>query len=180
MATSPNSGNWTRAFRSALETWFAWASTGIDGDRDFQAESARPAVDAVLDEVGALDLAEASLGELSGGERQRMLVAQALLANPRLLLLDEPLASLDLAREAEIVALVARLRRTRRAAVLLVTHDVNPMLGEIDGVLYMANGRCAKGPTSEVIASATLSDIYGSPVEVVQALGKLFVVGAPI
>ena len=156
---------------------------GLDGHRwgpGLPSRKREAAVDAVLDEVGALDLAEASLGELSGGERQRMLVAQALLTNPRLLLLDEPLASLDLAREAEIVALVATLRRTRKVAVLLVTHDVNPMLGEIDGVLYMAKGRCVKGSTSEVIASATLSEIYGSPVEVVQAMGKLFVVGAPI
>ena len=138
------------------------------------------AVDEVLDEVGALDLAEASLGELSGGEQQRVLVAQALLTDPRLLLLDEPLASLDLAREAEIVALVAQLRRTRKTAVLLVTHDVNPMLSDIDGVLFMANGRCAKGPTDEVVTSAALSELYGSPVEVVGALGKLFVVGAPV
>jgi zinc/manganese transport system ATP-binding protein len=156
---------------------------GLDGHRwgpGLPSRKREAAIDEVLEEVGALDLAEASLGELSGGERQRVLVAQALLTNPRLLLLDEPLASLDLAREAEIVGLVARLRRTRKTAVLLVTHDVNPMLSEIDGVLFMANGRCAKGPTAEVVTSAALSGLYGSPVEVVEALGKLFVVGAPI
>jgi zinc/manganese transport system ATP-binding protein len=156
---------------------------GLDGHRwgpGLPSKKREAAVDEVLDEVGALELADASLAELSGGERQRVLVAQALLTDPRLLLLDEPLASLDLTREAEIVALVSRLRETRNAAVLLVTHDVNPMLGEIDGVLFMANGRCAKGPTAEVVTSAALSELYGSPVEVVRALGKLFVVGAPV
>jgi len=156
---------------------------GLDGHRwgpGLPSKKREAVIDEVLEEVGALDLAEASLGELSGGEQQRVLIAQALLTHPRLLLLDEPLASLDLAREAEIVDLVARLRETRKTAVLLVTHDVNPMLGEIDGVLFMANGRCAKGPTAEVITSAALSELYGSPVEVVGALGKLFVVGAPV
>ena len=156
---------------------------GLDGHRwgpGLPSKRREAAIDEVLDEVGALDLADASLAELSGGEQQRVLVAQALLTDPRLLLLDEPLASLDLTREAEIVALVSRLRDTRKAAVLLVTHDVNPMLSEIDGVLFMANGRCAKGPTAEVVTSAALSELYGSPVEVVRALGKLFVVGAPL
>jgi zinc/manganese transport system ATP-binding protein len=156
---------------------------GLDGHRwgpGLPNRKREAAVDKVMDEVGALDLAEASLGELSGGERQRVLVAQALLSNPRLLLLDEPFASLDLAREAELVGLVTRLCRTRKVAILLVTHDVNPMLSEIDGVLFMANGRCAKGPSSEVITGAALSELYGSRVEVVEALGKLFVVGAPI
>ena len=156
---------------------------GLDGHRwgpGLPSKKRDAAIDRVLDEVGARGLAEHSLSELSGGEQQRVLVAQALLTNPRLLLLDEPLASLDLAREAEIVALVSRLRSARKTAVLLVTHDVNPMLAEIDGVLFMANGRCAKGPVAEVVTSASLSELYGSPVEVVRALGKLFVVGAPL
>ena len=156
---------------------------GLDGHKwgpGLPSKKREAVIDEVLEEVGALDLAEASLGELSGGEQQRVLIAQALLTRPRLLLLDEPLASLDLAREAEIVGLVSRLRETRKTAVLLVTHDVNPMLGEIDGVLFMANGRCAKGPTAQVITSTALSELYGSPIEVVGALGKLFVVGAPI
>jgi len=115
---------------------------------------------------------------LSGGEQQRLLIAQALLTNPRLLLLDEPLANLDISHEQEIVELVAQLCRARHVAVMLVTHDINPLLPVVDRVLYMANGHSTIGAPDEVITSAKLSQLYGSPVEVVQALGRIFVVGA--
>ncbi len=135
-------------------------------------------IDGVLNEVGALNLANVPVGQLSGGEQQRLLIAQALLTNPRLLLLDEPLANLDISREGEIVSLVARVCRERNVAVMLVTHDINPLLPVIDRVLYIANGQCAIGTPDEVVTSQTLSRLYGSPVEVVQALNRLFVVGA--
>ena len=135
-------------------------------------------IDEVLNEVGALNLANVPVGQLSGGEQQRLLIAQALLTNPRLLLLDEPLANLDISREGEIVSLVARVCRERNVAVMLVTHDINPLLPVIDRVLYIANGQCAIGTPDEVVTSQTLSRLYGSPVEVVQALNRLFVVGA--
>ena len=137
-------------------------------------------IDKVLREVDALDLANAPVGQLSGGEQQRLLIAQALLSNPRLLLLDEPLANLDISREGEIVSLIARVCHERNVAVMLVTHDINPLLPVIDRVLYMANGRSAIGRADEVITSQALSQLYGSPVEVVQALNRLFVVGAEI
>lgn len=120
------------------------------------------------------------MAELSGGERQRLLIAQALLSDPRLLLLDEPLASLDLGREQEIVALIRRICRSRSVAVLLVTHDVNPLLADLDRVLYLANGRSAIGRPENVITRETLSDLYGTPVEVVKTGGRVFVVGARI
>jgi zinc/manganese transport system ATP-binding protein len=135
-------------------------------------------IDKVLREVNALDLANAPIGQLSGGEQQRLLIAQALLTNPRLLLLDEPLANLDISREGEIVSLIAKVCHERNVAVMLVTHDVNPLLPEVDRVLYMANGHSAIGRADEVVTSQTLSQLYGSPVEVVQALDRLFVVGA--
>ena len=135
-------------------------------------------VDAVLREVDALDFANAPVGQLSGGEQQRLLIAQALLTNPRLLLLDEPLANLDISREGEIVALITKVCRDRNVAVMLVTHDINPLLSAVDRVLYMANGHSALGTPDEVVTSQTLSQLYGSPVEVVQALDRLFVVGA--
>jgi len=155
---------------------------GLDGHLwgpGLPSKKRRAIVDEALDEVGALSLAEASISELSGGERQRVLVAQALLTNPRLLLLDEPLASLDLVRGSEIVNLVARLCRLRGVSVFFVTHDINPLLSVMDGVIYMANGRCAKGPTKEVITSESLSALYGSPVEVIESRGKFFVAGVP-
>ena len=135
-------------------------------------------IDAVLREVDALDFANAPVGQLSGGEQQRLLIAQALLTNPRLLLLDEPLANLDISREGEIVALITKVCRDRNVAVMLVTHDINPLLSVVDRVLYMANGHSALGTPDEVVTSQTLSQLYGSPVDVVQALDRLFVVGA--
>jgi zinc/manganese transport system ATP-binding protein len=135
-------------------------------------------IDAVLREVDALDFANAPVGQLSGGEQQRLLIAQALLTNPRLLLLDEPLANLDISHEGEIVALITKVCRDRNVAVMLVTHDINPLLSVVDRVLYMANGHIALGTPDEVVTSQRLSQLYGSPVEVVQALDRLFVVGA--
>ena len=135
-------------------------------------------IDRVLDEVDGRALAQASLGELSGGERQRLLIAQALLSDPRLLLLDEPLASLDIGREQEIIALICRLCRSRTMAVLFVTHDVNPLLPDVDRVLYLANGHSAIGAPDEVITGPSLSALYGARVDVVKAQGRVFVVGA--
>jgi len=115
---------------------------------------------------------------LSGGEQQRLLIAQALISNPRILLLDEPLANLDISHEQEIVSLITRVCRTRHVAVLLVSHDINPLLSATDRVLYITNAQSAIGTPDEVITSSTLTQLYGSPVAVVQALGRLFVVGA--
>lgn len=154
---------------------------GLDGDRwgiGLPSRKRRAIIDQALDEVNALAFADAPVGQLSGGEQQRLLIAQALLTNPRLLLLDEPLANLDITHSQEIVALVAEVCRSRRVTVLLVSHDVNPLLPVVDRVLYIANGQSAIGTPDEVITSATLSQLYSSSVEVVQALGRLFVVGA--
>jgi zinc/manganese transport system ATP-binding protein len=156
---------------------------GLDGNRwgpGWPSRARERHIDAVLDEVDGRELAQAAMGELSGGERQRLLIAQALLSNPRLLLLDEPLTSLDLGREQEIVALITRICRSRGVAVLFVTHDVNPLLADLDRVLYLANGRSAIGTPDQVITRETLSGLYGAPVEVVKTGGRVFVVGARI
>ncbi len=153
---------------------------GLDGHRwgpGWPSRTRTAAIERALDEVGALALADAPANELSGGEQQRLLIAQALLTNPRLLLLDEPLSNLDIARAQEVIQLVDRIRRARGVAVLLVTHDVNPLLPYLDRVLYMANAKSLIGLPDEVINRERLSAIYGSPVEVVEALGRLFVVG---
>ncbi len=154
---------------------------GLDGNRwgtGFPSSRRDAIIDKALLEVDAFDLANAPVGQLSGGEQQRLLIAQALLTDPRLLLLDEPLANLDINHEQEIVELVSRVCRARDVAVMLVTHDINPLLPVVDRVLYMANGHIAIGSPDEVITSAKLTELYGSPVEVVQALGRVFVIGA--
>jgi len=154
---------------------------GLDGNRwgtGFPSSRRDAIIDKALLEVDAFDLANAPVGQLSGGEQQRLLIAQALLTDPRLLLLDEPLANLDINHEQEIVELVSRVCRARNVAVMLVTHDINPLLPVVDRVLYMANGHIAIGSPDEVITSAKLTELYGSPVEVVQALGRVFVIGA--
>lgn len=153
---------------------------GLDGHRwgpGWPSRKRDALIEQALAEVDALSFADAPVGQLSGGEQQRLLIAQSLLTNPRILLLDEPLANLDLSREQEIIALVNRLCRARKVTVLLVSHDVNPLLPVIDRVLYLANGQSAIGTPEDVITSATLSQLYATPVEVVQALGRLFVVG---
>lgn len=153
---------------------------GLDGNRwgiGWPNRQRTTLIDKALHEVDALAFADAPVGQLSGGEQQRLLIAQALLTNPRILLLDEPFASLDITHEQEMVSLIERVCRSRNVAVLLVTHDVNPLLKSIDRVLYLARGGGTIGTPDEVITSTTLSKLYGSPVEVVDALGRMFVVG---
>lgn len=118
------------------------------------------------------------IGQLSGGEQQRLWLAQALVGYPRLLLLDEPLANLDPRNAAEISRLITRLARERAITVLLVTHDVNPLLHAVDRVLYVAHGRVAIGTPDEIVTTERLSRLYDAPVEVVRdERGRVFVVG---
>src|SRR5271165_5750897 len=137
-------------------------------------------VEQVIALVGASAYAERPIGDLSGGEQQRLLIAQALVQRPRLLLLDEPLDSLDLPNQAAVVALVAKICRNEGVAVLLVAHDVNPLLPYLDRVVYLANARAVTGTVQEVIDTATLTRLYGVPVEVLKTRdGRLVVVGQP-
>jgi zinc/manganese transport system ATP-binding protein len=148
---------------------------GLPGGR----EKARR-VDEVLELVGARAYAAEPIGELSGGEQQRLLIAQALVRRPQLLLLDEPLDSLDLASQAGVASLVRRISGEEGVAVLLVAHDVNPILGFLDQVVYVAGGSAVGGKPREVITSETLSQLYGVPIEVLRASdGRLVVVGQP-
>jgi zinc/manganese transport system ATP-binding protein len=156
---------------------------GLDGHRwgiGLPSRKRTVLIDQALDEVDARTFANAPVGQLSGGEQQRLLIAQALLTNPRLLMLDEPLSNLDIAHQQEIVTLVSNLCRTRHVAVLLVAHDINPLLQAVDRVIYIANGQSAIGKAHEVITSEILSNLYGTPVQVVHMLNRIFVVGAEI
>ena len=137
-------------------------------------------VEEVLELVGASHYATRAIGRLSGGEQQRLLIAQALVGQPRLLILDEPLDSLDLPNQSAVAALLERICRQQQVTVLLVAHDVNPLLSYLDRVVYFGAGRAVVGAPHEVITAGTLSRLYGVPVEVLQtADGRLVVVGLP-
>src|SRR5215469_3554154 len=135
----------------------------------------RREIERALDRVGARALARRPLAELSGGERQRLLLAQALIGNPRLLLLDEPLISLDPRHQAEVIDLVRSLQRELQITVLFSAHELNPLLGAIDRVLYLGSGQAALGTVDEVITGPVLSRLYGSDIEVVRLKGRIFV-----
>jgi zinc/manganese transport system ATP-binding protein len=133
-----------------------------------------------VEQVGASAYARRPIGECSGGEQQRLLIAQALVRRPRLLLLDEPLDGLDLSNQAAVAGLVQEICRAEGVTVLLVAHDVNPLLPYLDRVVYLAGGRALSGAPDEVIDGATLSELYGAPIEVLRtADGRLVVVGQP-
>jgi zinc/manganese transport system ATP-binding protein len=154
-------------------------SLGLDGNRlgfGLPSRQRRDRVDRALTDVGADGYADARVGELSGGEQQRVLVAHALISRPKLLLLDEPLANLDLRSEQEIVAVLGRLAREHGISVLLSAHDMNPLLGVMDRIVYVAGGHAASGSTDEVVTSAGLSQLYGHPVDVVRVHGRVLVV----
>jgi zinc/manganese transport system ATP-binding protein len=157
---------------------------GLDGDRwgvSFRTpKDVRERVAEAVETVGASAYAHRPIGELSGGEQQRLLIAQALVRRPELLLLDEPLDSLDLPNQAVVAALVHNICRGAGVTVLLVAHDVNPLLPYLDRVVYLAAGHAVEGPVRRVITSETLTGLYGVPVEVLETSdGRLVVVGQP-
>jgi zinc/manganese transport system ATP-binding protein len=142
--------------------------------------SERARVEEVIELVGAHDYARRPIGELSGGEQQRLLIAQALVRSPEMLILDEPLDSLDLPNQLSVAALIRTIATTARISVLLVAHDVNPLLGHLDGVIYLAGGRALSGTVEEVITAPKLTSLYGAPIEVLRTSdGRLVVVGLP-
>jgi zinc/manganese transport system ATP-binding protein len=152
---------------------------GIDGNKlgfPLPSASRRRRITEALEAVGAESYADARIGELSGGEQQRVLIAHALIGRPRLLLLDEPLANLDLRSEQGIVSVLARLAHEQGIAVLISAHDLNPLLREIDTVVYVAAGRAAAGRTDEIIQSDVLSALYGSRVDVLHVNGRVLVI----
>ena len=153
---------------------------GLDGNKwgiGFPNPQRTKKINKALEEVDMLRLSEMPVGKLSGGEQQRLLIAQALLTDPKILFLDEPLSNLDITHARSIVSLLTKITRSRTITVLLVTHDVNPLLSTIDRVVYLANGHSAIGKPEDVITSRKLSELYGSPIEVVHANGRLFVIG---
>jgi zinc/manganese transport system ATP-binding protein len=155
---------------------------GVDGHRwglPLPSAATRRTIDEVLESVGALEYGDTPVAALSGGEQQRVRVGQAIAGRPSLLLCDEPLLSLDLAQQRAVSELIDEKRRELDTAVVFVTHDVNPILGMVNRVLYLAGGRFRIGTPDEVLRSTVLSSLYGTPVEVIRSRGRIIVIGAP-
>lgn len=152
---------------------------GLDGHRlgfPRPSRSRDRAIDEALDAVDATHLGDARVGELSGGEQQRVMIAHALIGGPRLLLADEPLANLDIRAEQEVVSLLAAIVTRSQVAVLISAHDMNPLLGVMDHVIYLAAGRAVSGTTDEVVNTGTLSRLYGHQVDVIRVGDRVLVV----
>ena len=152
---------------------------GLDGQRlgiPFPSRARRKLVDEMLRAVDAEHIGNARVGNLSGGEQQRILIAPSLISRPSLLLLDEPLANLDIASEQEVVALLGRIAKEQGIAVLISAHEMNPLLPVMDRIVYMAHGRAASGPTDEVVTGERLSQLYGHHVDVIHVHGRVLVV----
>jgi zinc/manganese transport system ATP-binding protein len=151
----------------------------LPGRRSARARQVDARVDEVIELVGAGAYAERPIGQVSGGEQQRLLIAQALVQRPQLLLLDEPLDSLDLPNQAAVAALISEIC-DEGVAVMLVAHDANPILGYLDRVIYLAHGGAVEGEPRDVICGPTLSALYDTPIEVLTTSdGRLVVVGHP-
>ncbi|MDQ2849672.1 MAG: ABC transporter ATP-binding protein [Allobranchiibius sp.] len=163
---------------------------GLDGDRwgvplpswvpGSTSQQTNERVEEVIDLVGATAYARRPIGQCSGGEQQRLLIAQALASRPELLILDEPLDSLDVTNQASVSALIRDVSRSEGVAVLLVAHDVNPILSYLDQVIYLAHGGAVMGPPAQIITADTLTMLYGTPIDVLHDhAGRLVVIGQP-
>jgi zinc/manganese transport system ATP-binding protein len=154
---------------------------GLDGHRrglPFATARSRASVDAAIRSVGAEHYAEAPIGMLSGGEQQRLRIAQALIGDPKVLLCDEPLLSLDLSHQQIVSELIDRRRREAGTAVVFVTHEINPILPYVDHVLYLVGGRWRVGAPADVLTSEGLSELFGTDVDVLRVRDRIIVVGS--
>ncbi|SED91574.1 zinc/manganese transport system ATP-binding protein [Arthrobacter alpinus] len=155
---------------------------GVDGDKwgfRLRGRAYRQRVDELLEMVGAASYGKIPVGMLSGGEQQRLRIAQALASNPKVLLCDEPLLSLDMHHQKAVSALVAEQAKANGTAVVFVTHEINPILEHVDRVLYLAGGRFTLGTPEQVMRTEVLSKLYGTNVQVLNVEGRLVVVGRP-
>jgi zinc/manganese transport system ATP-binding protein len=156
-------------------------SLGIDGNKlgiRLPSRERNERIDDMLTAVGAGKYKNARVGELSGGEQQRVMIAHALVSKPGLLLLDEPLANLDISSAQGIVTVLSELSRRERIAILLSAHDMNPLLPVMDRIIYVAGGQVAVGTVDEVVQSDVLTKLYGQEVDVLRVRGRVLVVAA--
>ena len=165
-----------------LTGWDVVASAAIGGRFGFARldKATRREIDWALDQVGACEFARRSIGELSGGERQLVLLSQALLGRPRLLLLDEPLISLDPAHQKSVVEIARRICDTLKVAILFSAHELNPLVNAIDRVLYLGGRGAVIGAVEEVVTGPVLSRLYGAPIEVVHVKDRYFVMAGDV
>ncbi len=165
-----------------LSGWDVVASAAIGGRFGLVRldKATRREIDWALDEVGARDLARRSIGEISGGERQRLLLSQALIGRPRLLLLDEPLISLDPAHQKSVVEIARRICDDLKVAILFSAHELNPLVNAIDRVLYLGAGSAVIGAVDEVVTGPVLSRLYGAEIEVVRVKDRYFVMAGDV
>jgi zinc/manganese transport system ATP-binding protein len=154
---------------------------GLDGHRlglPFPSRTRARRVDEMLEAVNAQGFADQRIGNLSGGQQQRVLIAHALIRRPRLLLLDEPLANLDIRAVADIVGLLRRVATEDNITVLVSAHDMNPLLSSMDRIVYLARGRAASGTTEEIVRTEVLSALYGHHIDVIRVHGRVLVIAA--
>ncbi len=157
---------------------FDFIASSVHGERwgvPALSHADRNMIEKMLAAAGASELGRRPLSKVSGGERQRLLLAQALLGEPRLLLLDEPLISLDYRHQEAVIDLVRQLARKRNITVLFSAHELNALIGALDRVLYLGNGRAALGTIDEVVTAPVLSQLYGTDINVVRTDGQIFV-----
>ncbi len=184
--TAPTRGNHTVGYMPQLHSlpagmhlrgwdFVAAAVRGYRPGLPFLDADSRRQVLQVLERVGGLDIARRPLGELSGGERQRLRLAQALLDDPKILLLDEPLITLDLNHQRTVIELAKSLQRDLDVTVLFSAHELNPLLGVIDRVLYLGSGHAALGTVDEIVTGPMLTKLYGAEIEVLRHAGRIFV-----
>jgi iron complex transport system ATP-binding protein len=133
----------------------------LEGPADF--EIARQALDA----TGTRHLAHRNFMTLSGGEKQRVVIASALTQSTEVLLLDEPTASLDLAYQFEIGALLKRLNAERGTTMVMSTHDLNLAAAVCERIILLKEGRViAQGPTAEILTAERIRQLYGVEADV--------------
>jgi zinc/manganese transport system ATP-binding protein len=165
-----------------LTGWDVVASAAIGARFGFVTldKKTRREIDWALDQVGARELAQRSISELSGGERQLVLLSQALIGKPRLIMLDEPLISLDPAHQKTVVEIARRICGNLKIAILFSAHELNPLVNAIDRVLYLGGGEAVIGAVDDVVNSPVLSRLYGAPIEVVQVKGRYYVMAGDV
>jgi zinc/manganese transport system ATP-binding protein len=165
-----------------LRGWDVVASAAIGGRFGFASldKAMRREIDWALDEVGARELARRSIGELSGGERQLVLLSQALIGKPRLMMLDEPLISLDPAHQRNVVEIARRICDDLKVAILFSAHELNPLVNAIDRVLYLGGGQAVIGAVEDVVTGPVLSRLYGADIEVVRIKDRYFVMAGDV
>ncbi len=152
---------------------------GVDGHKfglPYTSHECELMINDAIEAVGATSFADAPIGNLSGGEQQRLRVAQALVSKPQVLLCDEPLLSLDISQQLIVCNLIDEYRKANNAAVLFVTHDINPVLSAVDRVVYLVGGRAAIGAPKDVLTSERLSELYGTHVDVLDLHGRVIVI----